>query len=903
MSPAATARRHRLPAPGPRIWCCSLFLGALSAGDLTPLTLQLDYYHQFQFAGYYAADLKGFYRDEGLQVEIREYQPGTDPAGALLAGAADYAVTADLPFQAWRDGADLFLLAVVFQRSPFALVVHAGSPYAGLQDILGVPAERMAGTPITTMPALWLGLKELGRDPATFFTRLRQAGDLERFAKGELDVLACYSTNEPLQLHRQGIETRALRLQPRSAAFPGDVLLCRGALYRHDQAQADGFRRASLRGWSYALTHQDELIAHILGQRISKGHELDRQHLADEAAATYEIIDPDRFPVGDVDPARLRTIAALLGDAGLPGKVPADLVYRGQAADSRWPGWLGWLMLSALTALAAAVATAASARRWSRSARAGQALSQNLLDTDAGYATFRMRLLPGGLPCFELASRSLVDLLGFPLDHYRMDSECFFAQLPSADRTRLAGEFARAAGTLTMLRCRFQLHHPRHEQPRHLLLHATPAPGQGGLLFNGILIDLTADGEAEREPQHLQQLEISQRHESLGLLASGVAHDFNNILSAIRGNAELIAPTLPAAGKHRLDRLLQAADRGSGLVRQILAYAGRGTVESRPLNLEQEIIQIEALVKHALPTNVSTVVTAMPQVPMVMFDPAQFQQVAVNLIVNAAESYQGAPGSVTISLGYERGRVKMRVADQGCGMDSATMARIFEPYYTTKENGHGLGLAAVQGIIKGVGGAIRCDSQPGRGTTFDLELTPCASSILPHRERTPVAALLNANQYVLVADDDELVREITVEVLSSLGYSCKQAEGGLRCQEILSQERETLCAMVIDCRMPDRDGLSIVTALREKGDRLPVILVSGMINSDHIPRDLFDRRTRFLAKPFSQNQLASVIDSLFGSQRGRRKGMDDSSYTAIVVTDIIRQRQQDESRRSLEAGS
>jgi len=290
-------------------------------------------------------------------------------------------------------------------------------------------------------------------------------------------------------------------------------------------------------------------------------------------------------------------------------------------------------------------------------------------------------------------------------------------------------------------------------------------------------------------------------------------------------------------------------------------------------------------------------------VPMVMFDPAQFQQVAVNLIVNAAESYQGSPGTVTISLGCERGRVQLRVADHGCGMDSTTMARIFEPYYTTKENGHGLGLAAVQGIIKGVGGSIRCDSQLARGTTFDIELIPCASTMLPQRERTPVAALLASNQYVLVADDDELVREITVEVLSSLGYSCKQAEGGQRCQEIISRERETLCAMVIDCRMPDRDGLSIVTALREKGDRLPVILVSGMVSSDHIPRDLFDRRTRFLAKPYSQNQLASVIDSLFGSQRGRRKsGHDDSSYSAIMVTDIIRQRQQDENRRQLETG-
>jgi signal transduction histidine kinase/ABC-type nitrate/sulfonate/bicarbonate transport system substrate-binding protein/FixJ family two-component response regulator len=883
-----------------RVCCGLLILAALPAGELTPVTLQLNYYHQFQFAGYYAADLKGFYRDEGLEVEIREYQAGLDPEAVLLAGAADYAVGDELPFLAWKDGRDLFLLAVIFQRSPYALVVHADSPYISLQDILALPTERMAGPDRTSEPALWLSLKELGRDPATVFTRQRQPGDVERFARGELAVLSCYATNEPLLLHRQGIETRALRLLPRTDVFPGDVLLCRGAHYRHDQAQADGFRRASLRGWSYALTHQDELIAHIISKRPSKAQAHERVHLADEAAAAFEFIDPDRFPVGEVNLPRLQLIAAQLGDAGLPGRVPTELVYHDPPAELRWPGWFALALVAVTAALAA---LAAFTRRQQRALRQSTAHYQSLVDSAAGYAVIRLRLLPGGRPCFELASRSLADLLGYPLEHYAQDSERFLAQLPSEDRIRCAEKLAHAAEALTPLRCRFRLRHPRHELPRLLLLHATPTQDPRGLFFNGILLDLTNEGAGEGEAPNPQQQELAQRHESLGLLASGVAHDFNNILSAIRGNAELIAPLLPAAGKHRLDRLFQAADRASGLVRQILAYAGRGTVESRPLNLEQEIIQIDALVKHALPTNVRTVVKASAQVPMVMFDPAQFQQVAVNLIVNAAESYQGSPGTVTISLGYDNERVQLRVADTGCGMDSATMARIFEPYYTTKVNGHGLGLAAVEGIIQGVGGTIRCESEPSRGTTFAIELRPCASTMPPQRERTPVAALINSSQYVLVADDDELVREITVEVLSSLGYSCKQAEGGLRCQEILASERETLCAMVIDCRMPDRDGLSIVTALRASGDRLPVILVSGMISSEHIPRDLFDRRTRFLAKPFSQNQLASVIDSLFGSQRGRRPGKDDSSFSAIMVTDIIRQRQQDESRRSLEAGN
>ena len=879
---------------------CTLLFGQLAAADLRPVRLQLDYYHQFQFAGFYAADIKGYYRDEGLQVSIEEYRPGLDAMAAVLANQADFAVSGKVPFIEWQDGRDLFLVAVLFQRSPFSLIVHADSPYVTIQDIIDLPKERMAGTLCSTQTELWLGLKQCGVDPTTFFTRTRQQDDLERFAKGELSLIAGYSTNEGQRLHRMGIETRALRLLPRPKAFPGDVLLCRGQLYRQDSALVDGFRRASLLGWAYALVHQDEIIEHILADRPTKGQENTRTHLLDEAAATYDAIDPDRFPIGDISIDRLQRIAALLGDAGLPGQVPTGLIYQTPTNDDRLMAWLAVGMIAGTLAL---IAFALVSRRHSRSLSESKAHYQNLVNAADGYVAFRMRMLPGDRPFLDMASRSIVDIFGHQLTYYQEDIDHLFAQIHAEDRGRLESELRKSSESLQPLRCRFRLRHPRHEHYRHLMMHATPTRTERGLFFDGILLDLSAEAQAESDRQNLQQqLQLAQRHESLGLLASGVAHDFNNILSAIRGNAELIAPLMPATGKHRLDRLFQAVDRASGLVRQILAYAGRGTIESRPLNLEEEITQIDALVKHALPDNVSTVVKILQTIPAVMFDPAQFQQVAVNLIVNAAESYQGSPGVVTITIGCDSEVVLLRVSDQGCGMDQSTIARIFEPYYTTKENGHGIGLAAVQGIIQGVGGTISCESQPGHGTTFTIALTPCRTASTSVTEHVKADSQVIGNQFILVADDDELVREITVETLSSLGYSCKQASGGVHCQAILDQERDSLCALVVDCRMPDRDGLTILQALREKGDRLPVVLVSGMINADNISRDLLDRRTRFLAKPFSQHQLSAVLDALFGSQRGRRHNHDDSSYTAIMVTDIIRQRQQEENRRSLEQG-
>jgi signal transduction histidine kinase/ABC-type nitrate/sulfonate/bicarbonate transport system substrate-binding protein/FixJ family two-component response regulator len=872
--------------------CIWLGSGAASAAsELEPVTLQLRYYHQFQFAGYYAADYQGFYRDEGLGVEIKEYQPALDLPFAVSSGKADFAISASLLFKEWSEGQDLFLVAVIFQRSPFELLVHADSPYQSIQDILTLPKDQMAGPVGVMEPELWLTLKQLGQNPDSFFSNPKHPGDLERFARRGLSVVSAYATNEPLMLRRNGVETRALRMLPRKTIFPGDGLMCRGELWRKRPELVERFRRASLRGWAYALSHQEEVVDHILAKRHSQWQSVDRQHLLEEAAATVDLVDADRFPLGEVKPERMQLIAALLRDAGLPVSLPTELVYQEGPAPDRWLVWLGIALACGSVGL---VGLALFSRRQQRSLTESKAHYLNLVNSAEGYVAFRMRMESDGRPCAEMASRSIVDILGHPLEYYQEDFDRFFAQLPEADQQRFKEELQLASERQLPMRCRFRLRHPKHAALRHLMVHATPTRTERGVFFDGIHLDITAEVQAETEREHLhQQLQLSQRNESLGLLASGVAHDFNNILSAIRGNAELIAPLVPAPGRHRLDRLFQAVDRASGLVRQILAYSGRGTVESRPLNLAEEISQIDALVKHALPAEVHTVLDIDREVPWVMFDPAQFQQVAVNLIVNAAESYQGRPGRVHVILDRDGGSVRLRVIDQGCGMDQATMARIFEPYFTTKEQGHGLGLAAVQGIIKGLGGVIHCASAPGKGTTFTIRLAPTKVQAPHYSQRTP-PELPSANQYVLVVDDDELVREITVETLSSLGYACKQAAGGLACQAILRNERDSLCAMVIDCRMPDVDGLTILKELRASGDRLPVVLVSGMINSDNIGRELLDRRTRFLAKPYSQGQLSDAIDALFGSSHPRG---DESSYTAVMVTDVIRQRQQEEHRK------
>ncbi len=887
-----TVRRLNQP------WLVLLLLPfALAGAEADRVSLQLKYFHQFQFAGYYAADLRGFYQDEGLEVDIRESQPGMVLERELDEGRATFMTYTPMVLKRWAEGADIFLMAVIHQRNPHALLVRTDSPWHHLRDITLLPRERMVAPATGIEIDLWIGLSQLGLNPQTYFSRRKEPDDLQRFIAGELDVLPGLLSNEPARLKQAEVDVRPLMVLPRTTVTPGDVLVCSGQLYRTRPDLVERFRRASLKGWAYALNHQRELVDHILAQRRSAHQEQDAAHLTQEAAITADLIDVDRFPLGSINSERLERLAELLRETGSPGRVPLELVYQAPSSANHWLRWLAVLLaLGCVTVLFLGLTN----RRQRASLSKSKTHYKNLLDAADGFIAFRAYITPTGGLRIELASKSLEHILGHAIDWYRDSDRTFINQVHESDRANLCAALAqKSLDPSGPLRLRLRMVAQASGTDPVLMLHATAMQSDQGVALDGVLIDYSSEALAEWQRENLRvQLQNAQRNESLGLLASGVAHDFNNILSAIRGNAELLVDQIPSSHRHRMDRLFQAVDRASGLVRQILAYSGRGRVESRPLDLAEELKQIDQLIRHALPRHVRTNLILEPGLPRVLFDPAQLQQVAVNLIVNAAESYNGTSGEVQIILDSVPERLRLRVIDHGCGMDQATMARIFDPYFTTKDNGHGLGLAAVQGIIAGISGSITCESQPGVGTTFTVLMTPTASEVT-RSHTSPLLEIADGVQFALVADDDELVREITVETLTGLGYICLQANGGVECLRMLKEDRQRISLLVLDCRMPDVDGITVLKRLREQGDLLPVVLISGMINVDSLSPLLRDRRTKFLAKPFSQNQFAATLEALFGSQTYHRRDRE-SSRTAMMVVDVIRQRNEENNRR--EAG-
>lgn len=373
------------------------------------------------------------------------------------------------------------------------------------------------------------------------------------------------------------------------------------------------------------------------------------------------------------------------------------------------------------------------------------------------------------------------------------------------------------------------------------------------------------------------RLSKAQKLESLGILAGGIAHDFNNLLMAIFGNVDLALLHLdresPAAG--HLHRIQLAATRAADLTKQMLAYSGKGRLHVENLDLNVLIEELLQMLKISISRNVSVKLELQRPLPTVQADSSQMHQIIMNLVINASEAMEEQGGSITITTGalecdsdylneeglnqqLGEGRyVYLDVADTGCGMSGETMAKLYDPFFTTKFAGRGLGMAAVQGIVRGHKGTIKVESVQGIGTTFRVLLP---ASDLPaevsHQDET--IGDWKGSGTVLLVDDEEEVRSIGAELLRVLGFTPITANDG---QEALSIYREAadITLVILDSTMPVMDGNQCCTELHRLNPDVKVIVSSGY--SEHeVARKFADKGVSgFIHKPYTLAALRDVI--------------------------------------------
>jgi two-component system cell cycle sensor histidine kinase/response regulator CckA len=379
--------------------------------------------------------------------------------------------------------------------------------------------------------------------------------------------------------------------------------------------------------------------------------------------------------------------------------------------------------------------------------------------------------------------------------------------------------------------------------------------------------------ELERRVLHAQKLE------SLGILAGGIAHDFNNLLAGIVSNAGMAGmcvETGSEAAKY-LERVESGAMRAAALVDQMLAYAGKGRFEVGAVDLSKLIGDLVALLKAGLPKNATVTCRLAAELPAVEGDASQLQQVVMNLVTNAAEALEGERGEVVVETGTVilpedripeplppevRSGVYVYVAitDTGRGMDAATLGRIFEPFFSTKRTGRGLGLAAVQGIVVRHGGGLAVRSAPGKGTTFRMLLPISARGFEEAEEPDPDAAS-DARGTVLVVDDEPTVRDGARSLLEHHGYGVLVAGDGDEALRVFSERPEAVDVVLLDKTMPGPAAADVFRALRRLRPDVAVILSSAYDAGDLAAQLTPEGLKGFLRKPYRQEALLAAIRS------------------------------------------
>ena len=856
-----------------------LWLGlAAPALAVDRVVLQLQWDHQFQFAGYYAAQWQGFYREAGIEVEIRSaFGPDAairSPPAEIAAGRAQFGVSNAGVLLAIAEGAPISILASIFQQSGTRGWYRPGTQIASPADLLKLRVGRVRGASLLDVELRALLVAE-GIDPKLIKTVEVEAARLwEAFLGGEFDLLFGYSLTAPWEAKERGIgDLRSISPSDYGVAFYGDSIIADARLVASNPELARRFRDASLRGWQYALEHRREIV-----ERIAR--ELPRTRpLADplgynfaQAEGVTELTLHPLVQVGHTNPGRwmrMRDHLVQIGVITAPLSVEAALFdpegdrRRAQAARQRW---LTIGVSVAVFALAGALILTGLLRhtvaRRTNELRQSEARLRAILD-HSPESIFVVRVMPNGDYVYQMGNPATSKLSGASEAEMRgrsmrdfLPPEMVRMNFPHYDRCVAEGE---------PVQFDYTRHHPAGTQERETIL--VPLKDASGRVVQIVGNSRDVTGRTEREAI----LRQAQKMEAVGQLTGGLAHDFNNLLTVIVGGIEGIrrAPRDSERITRYAGFVLEAAQRGAKLTQQLLAFSRRQALQPKVLDVNALLTDFQPLMARAAGEAVELAVVPSPDPACVRLDPSQFESAILNLVVNARDAM---PHGGRINIEVQRvdlaeGNVAkadpgpyvvVAVTDTGEGMSPEVLDRVFEPFFTTKEvgKGTGLGLSQVYGFVRQSGGQVRLDSVVTRGTRVRLYL-PAETQAQPEVERPPSTHAEGGHETILLVEDHAEVRAMAENVLAELGYRVIPARTAPEALDILMAD-EPVDLLFTDVVMPGgMSGLDLAREAHRLRPGLAILATSGHLGErEEDAREVF---TPILPKPYARADLARAV--------------------------------------------
>ena len=470
-------------------------------------------------------------------------------------------------------------------------------------------------------------------------------------------------------------------------------------------------------------------------------------------------------------------------------------------------------------------------------------------------------------------SPSYQRLLGYSPEELRSTSG--FEQIHPDDRAKVMEAAREAKSTGVGQRVEYRI---RHKQGHWIALESTASAvrNQKGEVEKLVIVNRDVTERKQLE----DQLRLSQKIEAIGRLSGGIAHDFNNLMGVIIGYTEALQKKIKPDDPFRepIDEIQHAGKRAAALTQQLLAFSRKQVLEPRILDLNAIVTDVERMLGRLIGENIELKIEASRPVGLVKADPTQIEQVLINLAVNARDAMpQGGKltiesSNVELDDGAARRHryivpgdyILLKVSDTGCGMDDKVRAHIFEPFFTTKEKGKGtgLGLATVYGVIKQSGGYVFVESEPGKGSTFEIYLPRVEAAVDKPVERKRVGKIVRTHQTVLVVEDEPALLKITRNMLRETGFTVYEAANAQQALEIVRRKELHIDLLLTDVIMPGMSGRALADALNSLRPETRVLYMSGYTDGEIATQGVLETGTSILRKPFTQEDLLRSVDEV-----------------------------------------
>lgn len=862
----------------------------LVPNQLDTVVLQLRWKHQFQFAGYYAAIENGYYRDVGLEVKLVEGSPYLHTVEEVLAGRAQFGVTNSEILLHRLQGESVVLLAPIFQHSPLIIVVpyeeHTDNP----QKLIGRQVKMSRSSRDVEIHAMFKN-EGVSLDEIVIVGRTVKPDDY--FTK-EIDALTAYMTNELFYFEQRHVPYATIRPISYGIDFYGDCLFTTENQVKEYPQRVKAFRAASLKGWKYAMDYPDRIIDLIINRY---GSQKSREHLRFEAEKMRELILPNLVELGHVNLGRWKHIAntfARLGMTSSNYSLKGFLYDPDPKPDITHIRWMIGVLLG-LSSLIGIIALTLLFfnKRLQREVVERKQTEQKLVEANALFLAV-LDQSPAGIIValppdsrIHLVNEQAKKITGQDFEgNYSIDTldkfswKAFFEDGTPwpLENTPLARAIIYGEKTMNQE----MIIRKADGVEKCILINASPVYNDKEEIIAGIAAfpDITERKQAEaalRESE--EKLARSKKMEALGLMAGGVAHDLNNILSGIVTYPELMLldDSLGENTRKSIEMIKNSGDRAAAVVEDLLTVTRGAATAKTDADLNTivkeyfqspEFIQLKE--KHP---HIAYRTYFFPEKLIIKCSPVHIKKTTMNLIINASEAIEGN-GEVVISTdkkfivnpvkGYDKilpgDYAIMKISDTGPGITEQDMERIFEPFYTKKimgRSGTGLGLTVVWNTVQDHNGYIVIDRN-NHTTVFEL-FFPVAEEGKTVSAQTPILNdYIGNNEKILIVDDDKAQRQIAKELLTRLKYRVETVSSGEEAVAYLKENTVDLLVldMIMEPGINGRETFEQIVAF--KPDQ-KVVIVSGFAETRDV-RFILDYGTgQFLKKPYTIQQFGLAV--------------------------------------------